>query len=194
MLQSSSTHGAAPVPAAVVVRNAAATDASAIRSLHQTVARISGGLARFADEITEPYVGAFVASSLAGGVIVVAEREDTQEIVGELHAYPYPMRRLAHTLTSLTVAVHPDVQGMGVGRQLFRALLHEVRTKHPHIMRVELIVQEHNTRARRLYESVGFVAEGRMLNAILDVKTGRLETDVPMAWLRERDADASKIA
>jgi len=45
-----------------------------------------------------------------------------------------------------------------------------------------------------LYESVGFVAEGRMLNAILDVKTGRLETDVPMAWLRERDADASKIA
>lgn len=118
---------------------------------------------------------------------MVAEREGTGEIVGELHAYSYPMRRLAHTLTSLTIAVHPDAQGMGVGGRLFRALLQEVRENLPEIHRVELIVQESNTRARRLYESVGFVAEGRMLNAILDVHTGRLETDVPMAWLRERD-------
>ncbi|MBC8090136.1 MAG: GNAT family N-acetyltransferase [Phycisphaerae bacterium] len=185
---------AATFPDAVAVRHATADDASAILTLHQTVANISGGLARFADEITEEYVQNFVTSSLANGVIVVAERESTRAIVGELHAYPYSMRRLGHTLTSLTIAVHPDAQGMGVGGKLFRALLHEVRVNRPNIMRVELIVQENNSRARRLYESVGFVAEGRMLNAIRDIRTGQLETDVPMAWLRERDVSGSAVA
>lgn len=182
-----SSHETVAASTAVVIRDGTAADAVALRELHQTVSRISGGLARFADEITEEYVEEFISSSLKGGVIVVAEREATGEIVGELHAYPYSMRRLAHTLTSLTVAVHPATQGLGVGGQLFRALLREVRENRPGIIRVELIVQESNTRARRLYESVGFVAEGRMLNAILDVSTGRPETDVPMAWLRERD-------
>lgn len=164
-------------------------DADAVAALHRDVASVSGGLARYADEITDEYVRNFIASSLSGGVIVVAEHEVTGAIVGELHAYPYAMRRLAHTLTSLTVAVHPSAQGMGVGGKLFRTLLREVREHHPHIARVELITQESNTRARRLYESVGFVAEGRMLHAIVDLETGRLETDLPMAWLRDRAVD-----
>ena len=129
MQLSTAIDGTAALFTAVVVRNATAADAAAILTLHQTVASISGGLARFADEITEEYVSGFIASSLAGGVIVVAERDDTQAIVGELHAYPYGMRRLAHTLTSLTVAVHPDAQRIGVGGKLFRALLQEVRVK-----------------------------------------------------------------
>lgn len=173
---------------AVAIRPATVDDIEPVQSLHQMVANISGGLARFADEITTDYVAGFIASSLADGIIVVAVRSDTQQIIGELHAYGYGVRRLAHTLTSLTIAVHPDAQGLGVGHKLFRALLDEVRTHRLDIARVELIVQESNTRARRLYESVGFVAEGRMLQAILDPQTGRLETDVPMAWLRERES------
>ena len=176
------------------VRKSKHSDASAILTLHRTVARISGGLARYEDEITEQYVNEVLTNSLEHGVSVVAERSVTREIVGELHAYPYSMRRLAHTLTHLTVAVHPDAQGHGVGGQLFRALLDEVLDHRPEIRRVELIVQENNTRARRLYESVGFVAEGRMLSAILDTGTGLLETDVPMAWLRERAHHASRKA
>lgn len=178
----------------VVIRKSQYTDANAILTLHRTVARISGGLARCEDEITESYVSDFLKHSLEHGISVVAERVDTREIVGELHAYPYALRRLAHTLTHLTVAVHPDAQGHGVGGKLFRALLAEVVENRPEIARVELIVQESNSRARRLYESVGFVAEGRMLNAILDTGTGLLETDVPMAWLRERAHHASRNA
>ena len=180
----------APSQTNVVVRAATLADTAAIHALHHTVATVSGGLARYADEITQEYVSDFVRNSVQKGVIVVAERSDTHQIVGEVHAYPYPMRRLQHTLTSLTVAVHPDTQGMGVGGKLFRALLHEVRVNHPNIARVELITQENNVRARRLYESVGFVAEGRMLNAIVDQTTGELETDLPMAWLRARDTHA----
>jgi ribosomal protein S18 acetylase RimI-like enzyme len=167
------------------------TDAEAIRSLHHAVANGSGTLARSAAEITAEYVAQTITNSMARGVIVVAERVDTKQIVGELHTYALAIRRLAHVLTSLTVAVHPDAQGMGVCGKLFRALLDEVRVNRPHISRIELITQETNTYARRLYESVGFVAEGRFLNAVLDVKTGNLETDIPMAWLRERDHHAT---
>lgn len=148
------------------------------------VATISGGIARFADEVTDEYVHEIITRGTERGIILVAEDATAHNIVGELHTYSYGLRRLAHVLTSLTVAVHPATQGQGVGRRLFEALLKEVRDNHPHILRVELITQESNTHARRLYESVGFRAEGRLQQAILSTTTGLPETDVPMAWLR----------
>lgn len=159
-------------------------DAAAIRELHIAVATISAGIARYADEITESYVHEIITRGTERGVIVVAQDVASGAIVGELHAYSYGLRRLAHVLTSLTVAVHPNAQGRGIGRQLFEALLHEVRENRPDILRVELITQESNAHARRLYEAVGFRAEGRLQQAILSTTTGLPEADIPMAWLR----------
>ena len=134
--------------------------------------------------MTDEYVHEIITRGTERGIILVAENTTTNTVVGELHTYSYGLRRLAHVLTSLTVAVHPATQGQGVGRRLFETLLNEVRDNHPHILRVELITQESNTHARRLYESVGFRAEGRLQQAILSTTTGLPETDVPMAWLR----------
>ena len=178
------SHEDAILHSAVVIRAATPSDFAQIRALHVSVATLSGGIARYADEITDEYVNEFIARSLNNGVIVVAEDSASRAIVGELHAYPYGLRRLAHVLTSLTIVVHPDNQGQGVGRQLFETLLREVREDRPDILRVELIVQESNEHARRLYESVGFRVEGRLTDGIISTKTGLPETDLPMAWLR----------
>jgi putative acetyltransferase len=86
-------------------------------------------------------------------------------------------------LGNLTVAVSPAAQGRGIGRRLFERLLTEVRLHWPHIQRVELVTQESNQRAQRLYESLGFVREGRMERRIRSPHGG-VEADIPMAWLR----------
>ncbi len=167
----------------VIIRAARLTDAPFIRALHVAVATLSGGIARHADEITDEYVNEFITRSLSSGIIVVAV-DESGAIVGELHAYPYGLRRLAHVLTSLTVVVHPNAQGQRVGRRMFDALLLEVREHRPNILRVELIVQESNPHARRLYESVGFRVEGRLIDGIMNTQTGLPETDLAMAWVR----------
>ena len=151
----------------VIIRPAALSDFASIRALHISVATRAGGIARYADEVTDEYVNEFMTRSLGNGVIVVAEDSATHAIVGELHAYPYGLRRLAHVLTSLTIVVDPDSQGRGIGRQLFETQLHNVRENRPDVLRVELIVQESNVHARRLYESVGFQVEGRLIDGIM---------------------------
>lgn len=87
------------------------------------------------------------------------------------------------TLDYVTVAVHPDAQGQGIGRMLFIWLLDDVRRNHADILRVELVTQESNVRALRLYESLGFVREGRLEGRIRNL-TGGVEADIPMAWHR----------
>jgi putative acetyltransferase len=89
----------------------------------------------------------------------------------------------SHVLGDLTLAVHPDAQGRGIGRQLLEALLDVVVRERPHITRVELITRESNLRAIGLYRQLGFLEEGRMPGRIHSVGGG-YEADVPMAWRR----------
>lgn len=122
----------------------------AIRDLYLSVAQISGGLARYPEEISVAYVEEFVARSLADGVLLVAADPAKSGLLGELHTYRNGLRRFDHVLSGLTVAVHPETQGRGIGRRLFEALLAEVRTNRPTITRIELITQESNVRGQRL--------------------------------------------
>jgi putative acetyltransferase len=158
-----------------------ASDAPAILGLYITVATVSGGLARMADEMTLAYVEECVAKSLANGVVLIAERGG--RVVGELHTYGAGLRKFAHVLGSVTVAVHPEAQGQRVGRRLFDVMLAEVREHRPDILRIELLTQESNVRGQRLYESVGFKRQGQFEGAILG-PNGKPECDIPMAWLR----------
>lgn len=168
----------------VSIRAGRASDAAAIRKLLVTVASSDGNLARAADEMTEEYVDDFVSASLADGVLLVAELAGISGIAGELHAYRNGIRRFAHVLGGLTVAVHPEAQGRGIGRRLFEVLLDDVRRNRPMIERIELITSESNVRARKLYESLGFRQQGRFERGILSPR-GELEADIPMAWLRD---------
>ncbi|MBC3880938.1 GNAT family N-acetyltransferase [Undibacterium sp. LX40W] len=163
------------------IRHAQLEDAPGIRQLYQAVARIEGGIARVENEINEEYVQHNLSSGLSKGVCLVAVQG--QDIIAEVHAYPPFPRVFAHVLSDLTIAVHPDFQGVGVGRAIFTQLLTTVREQQPHIFRVELIARESNQKAIRFYQSLGFEIEGAMKGRIRR-PDGNFEADIPMAWLR----------
>ncbi len=163
------------------IRSAQLKDAQGIRQLYQAVARIEGGLARVEDEISEDYVLHNLSSGLNKGICLVAVQED--QIIAEIHAYPPFPKVFAHVLSDLTIAVHPQFQGGGVGRAIFTQLLTHVREQKPNIQRVELIARESNQKAIRFYQSLGFEIEGAMRGRIRR-HDGSFEADIPMAWLR----------
>jgi len=179
----------------LTIRATEAADLEAVLALYRAVAGRPGGLARAADEITRPYVQDFLAHSRDRGLSLVAETRQegladpapaivgASAIVGEIHAYGRGLRSFAHVLGDLTVAVHPQSQGRGVGRALFTRLLSEVEARFPAVMRVELLARESNAYAIALYESLGFRREGRLEARVRGVN-GELEADIPMAWMR----------
>ena len=156
---------------------------AAIEALYRVVGATPGGIARSPDEVSREYVEGFVSKSLERGILLVAELEGLPGLAAELHAYRSELRIFRHVLGELTVAVHPATQGQGIGRKLFERLLDTVIREHPDIMRVELITQETNQRALRLYEGVGFRREGRLAGRI-QAPDGTLDADIPLAWFR----------
>ena len=165
-------------------RFAVAADENNILNLYKTVAQNVGGIARQADEITPQYVANNLHKSLANGVCVVVENPaNAAELVAEIHCYKLEPRVFAHVLSELTIVVHPNFQGKGLGKLIFTTLLEHVKHNKPDILRVELIARESNTKAIAFYQSLGFRIEGRLEKRISS-HTGTLEADIPMAWLR----------
>lgn len=166
------------------VRGAGISDLHKIMVLHKDVAAYSGGIARQADEITESHVRNFIERSLEKGIILTIEDPDNSDaLIAEVHTSTPGIRAFAHLLTDLTVVVHPDYQGKGIGTLLFRTLFEEIESKHPQILRIELIAKESNIKAINFYKKFGFKAEGR-LDKRISGKSGELEADIPMAWIR----------
>lgn len=164
-----------------VSENADFEDIGEITNLYREVAAIEGGLARTADEISEKYVENFVSKAVETGIIVVARKDG--KIIGEIHAYALGPKVFAHVLGELTIAVHPNFQGFGVGKAIFTELMRQVVENRPDILRVELIARESNAKAVEFYKKIGFEIEGRMSNRIRSVN-GAFEADIPMAWHR----------
>ncbi len=163
------------------IRRAQFEDALSIRQLYQSVARTQGGIARVENEISEDYIQHNLSSGIHKGICLVAVQDE--RIIAEVHAYPPFPQVFAHILSDLTIAVHPEFQGIGVGRAIFTELLKIVREQKPQILRVELIARESNQKAIRFYQSLGFEIEGKM-SARIKRPDGDFEADIPMAWLR----------
>jgi ribosomal protein S18 acetylase RimI-like enzyme len=165
------------------IRHGTLEDARAIQTLYQAVAATPDGLARRPVEVTSDYVNDFLVHSLERGILMVAELPGLSRLAGEIHAYRSDLHVFSHVMGDLTIAVHPDAQGRGIGRRMFSQLLDDVINNHPDVTRVELITQESNLRALRLYESLGFRREGR-LEGRIRTGSGGVEADIPMGWLR----------
>ncbi|WP_343684139.1 N-acetyltransferase [Asticcacaulis sp.] len=156
------------------IRPATAADADAISTLYRDVARISGGLARTEAEITLDYITGNLTAALTRGVCLIAENDG--RCVGEIHAIAPMPKQFAHVLSDLTVAVSPSAQGQGIGRRLFEALIAHSR-QQTHIRRIELLCREGNARGIALYESLGFVREGRLKGRV-HLPDGTVEDDL----------------
>lgn len=166
-----------------MIRAATLSDLNLIAKLYQAVAVIPGGIARQADEITWEYVENNLSKSLQNGICLVAE-EDNQ-VLAEIHSYKLVPKVFDHVLSELTIVVHPDCQGKGIGKDIFTAFLQEVKTNRPEILRVELIARESNEKAINFYQKIGFRIEGKLENRISN-PDGTFESDIPMAWVRDQ--------
>lgn len=166
----------------ITVRRATVADRDAILAVHRAAAVTPGALARSPEEVTPAYAEAAIAAD----VCLVAVDVDGA-VCGEIHAKRETVALFAHVLGGLTVAVHPDHHGRGVGSLLFEALIAWARAVEPEIVRIELAAGAGNPGAVRLYERLGFVHEGRQ-RARGRLPDGRFEDDILMGLLlREVD-------
>ena len=163
-------------------RTATPEDLDAIVKLYKTVAQTEGGIARLEDEVTSDYVRNFLQKSLESGLIVVGEHPDNaDDLVAEIHAYKAGIQVFDHVLGELTIVVHPDFRGKKVGRTILTIFLEEVGRNRPDVGKVELIARESNQKAIALYQSMGFLIEGR-LEMRIRTTDRRYEADIPMGW------------
>ncbi len=160
------------------IRPATLADRDGIVTAHKAAAGVMpGALARAPEEITSAY-GDY---AMASDICLVAVEPDGF-ICGEIHARRETIALFAHVLGGLTVAVHPDRQGQGIGSKLFEALIAWARVQNPAILRIELAAGGGNPGAVRLYERLGFQHEGRQV-ARGRLPDGRFEDDILMGML-----------
>jgi ribosomal protein S18 acetylase RimI-like enzyme len=164
----------------VEIRPLSLADVDALVTLHRATAATGGGLARTPQEIDAAYVSGFVAKASSSGVALGAWADGV--LAGEIHAGRMGVAQFAHVLTDLTVAVHPDWQGKGLGSALFRALFEAAATLTPKVERIELMAREGNTDAIRLYERLGFRIDGRFAGRVR-MPDGSTEADIAMGLL-----------
>jgi len=158
----------------IEIRKTGPRDAEAIMALHRAAASGVSGLAREPDEIEIGYIAKFLSEATITLGAWAGDR-----LVGEIHAYRMGPRQFHHVVTDLTIAVHPEFQGQGIGGLLFEALFNEARAMAPPVARVELMVRAGNAGAVRLYERMGFVVEGRFADRVR-LRDGTVEDDLAM--------------
>jgi ribosomal protein S18 acetylase RimI-like enzyme len=165
----------------IMLRSAGLPDIPHIRALYLAAAA-GGGLARTATEVSEAYVSDFVRHSLQRGLILVLHPVGhPTQMVGEIHGYSLGLQVFSHLLEQVTMAVHPDHQGRGLGRRLIQGLQNHIRSHCPHIMKIELKCFSHNHAALHLYQQTGFTVEGRQQHRVW-VADGTFADGISLAW------------
>lgn len=166
----------------LIIREGTLDDAKGLKDLYKDVAKKPGGIVRAPSEITDELIEHVISASLKRGVIIVAQDpKDKSKLRGAIHAYSPTPKCFSHLYSSLTIVVHPGFQGKGVGRMIFTKFLDTIKTSRREIFRVELMVRESNLKGILLYETLGFIREGRMENRIRSA-AGGYEADIAMAW------------
>lgn len=144
----------------MTIRDTLSEDAATVAALIDSVARERRYLAAtvgFSVESTQ----AFIASlRSANGVHILAVIGDAA--VGWCDIAPLPYEGMKH-IGRLGMGVKSGFRGKGAGKRLLEAAL--LRGFNTGLERVELEVFASNREAVRLYESFGFVPEGRKIAA-----------------------------
>ncbi len=164
------------------IRKTEEKDLPELLQLYRAVADTPNGIARSKEEVNESYIRAIWRGVESGGLGMVAILDE--KVIGEIHASQKGVNIFNHLLSFLTIGVSPDFQGKGVGKQLFRAYLSYIENYRTDIYRVELEARASNIAGIRVYESLGFVLEGRMKNQTRNTD-GSHEDGVSYAWFNK---------
>ena len=176
----------------MIIRKALLKEEEPLCQLYKKVSQNERGIARMEEEINEPYIKSIFDSVRREGVMLVGVDEDSQTLIAAVHAVKYGIKIFDHILTHLTIVVHPNYQGKGLGKNILQAFLDEVKDNRTEIRRVELESRSSNQRSIGLYKQVGFVQEGTMKNKTRN-KDGSFEDSILMAWENPNYTRSSKI-
>ena len=89
--------------------------------------------------------------------IYVYEDEELQTVVGFVHAEVYESLYSYAGLNILGLAVMPEFQGEGIGKELMHYL--EVNAKNDSVSFVRLNSADYRVEAHKFYESIGYVCD-----------------------------------
>ena len=89
--------------------------------------------------------------------IYVYEDEELQNVVGFVHAEVYESLYSYAGLNILGLAVLPEFQGKGIGRELMHYL--EVNAKNDSVSFVRLNSADYRVEAHKFYENIGYVCD-----------------------------------
>ena len=89
--------------------------------------------------------------------VYVYEDEELQKVVGFVHAEVYESLYSYAGLNILGLAVLPEFQGKGIGKELMHYL--EVNAKNDSVSFVRLNSADYRVEAHKFYESIGYVCD-----------------------------------
>ena len=89
--------------------------------------------------------------------VYVYEDEKLQKVVGFVHAEVYESLNSYSGLNILGLAVLPEFQGKGIGKELMYYL--EVNAKNDSVLFVRLNSADYRVEAHKFYESIGYVCD-----------------------------------
>ncbi len=180
------------------IRPARREDAGLFKALTFSVIEAKKGSMQLVEEAPETdaraleIINQYETKGMAHGALLVAAplgpdgAETGEELAGELSAKRIPLIRLRHN-AYLGLGVAPNWQGVGVGRALMEAVIDWAKWTRevdpPGVLRLELCTISDNFRAIALYESLGFVLDGRRERKVRD-PDGTFRDDLEMSlWL-----------
>ena len=89
--------------------------------------------------------------------VYVYEDEELQTVVGFVHAEVYESLYSYAGLNILGLAVLPEFQGKGIGRELMHHL--ELKAKDDSVLFVRLNSADYRVEAHKFYENIGYVCD-----------------------------------
>jgi len=162
------------------IRSCVEADAAALYAMEQRLVADGSGQVRLADDLpaAEVFSDRIFSRIAQAECWLVVEVEGSVVAAGSVRRYG--PARIRHVAT-LELGVHPELQGMGVGRGLTRALIDGARGLE--VERLELNVRADNARAIGLYRSLGFVRES-VRERFVKLDMGRYVDDwLMLRWL-----------
>ncbi len=163
----------------IVIRAARIEDASILAVAEQEIAKNPGELVSLPSELAPERFERTIASILhtKRGQYLIAEIDN--QIVGHALLDPLPLRATQH-VAHLTLVVHQNWQGQGIGKLLLESLIKWATSEVSTIEKIELHVRSSNQRAISLYTKMGFCQEGCLKNRV-KISKGQYVDDIVMA-------------